>query len=158
VQRGAGPSTNGAGAFGASLNVETLGLRPKPYAEINNSAGSFGAWKSTVAAGTGLINDHFTVDARASRVQSEGYVKRGASRLKSLYLAGTYSDEKSLLRALIITGYETTYQSWYGLAGSLLTKNRRYNEGGTDAGQHLPAYKNQTDNYQQDYYQFLISR
>ncbi|MGI4869584.1 MAG: TonB-dependent receptor [Janthinobacterium lividum] len=158
VQRGAGPSTNGAGAFGASLNVETLGLRPKAYAEINNSAGSFGTWKSTIAAGTGLLNGHFTLDARASRVQSEGYVDRGWSRLKSLYLAGTYSDEKTLLRALVITGYETTYQSWYGLADSLLTKNRRYNEAGTDAGQHLPAYKNQTDNYQQDYYQFLVSR
>lgn len=158
VQRGAGPSTNGAGAFGASLNVETLGLRPKAYAEINNSAGSFGTWKTTVAAGTGLINGHFTLDARASRVQSDGYVERGSSRLKSLYLAGTYSDDKTLLRALVLTGYETTYQSWYGLADSLLTKNRRYNEAGTDAGQHRPAYKNQTDNYQQDYYQFLVSR
>jgi len=158
VQRGAGPSTNGAGAFGASLNVETLGLRPKAYAEINNSAGSFGTWKTTVAAGTGLINGHFTVDARASRIQSEGYIDRASSRLRSLYLAGTYSDEKTLLRALIITGYETTYQAWYGLADSLLTRNRRYNEAGTDYGQHLPAYKNQTDNYQQDYYQFLISR
>ncbi|MBO2010515.1 TonB-dependent receptor [Hymenobacter negativus] len=158
VQRGAGPSTNGAGAFGASLNVETLGLRPKAYAEVNNSVGSFGTWKSTIMAGTGLINGHFTVDARASRVQSEGYVDRGWSRLKSLYLTGTYSDEKTLLRALVLTGYETTYQSWFGLADSLLHKNRRYNESGTDAGQHLPAYKNQTDNYQQDYYQFLISR
>ena len=158
VQRGAGPSTNGAGAFGASLNVETLGLRPKPYAEVNNSAGSFGTWKSTVLAGTGLINGHFTVDARASRVQSDGYVDRGWSRLKSLYLAGTYSDEKTLVRALVLTGYETTYQAWYGLADSLLARNRRYNEAGTDAGQHLPAYKNQTDNYQQDYYQFLVSR
>ncbi|MBH8559688.1 TonB-dependent receptor [Hymenobacter negativus] len=158
VQRGAGPSTNGAGAFGASLNVETLGLRSKAYAEVNNSAGSFGTWKSTIMAGTGLINGHFTVDARASRVQSEGYIDRGWSRLKSLYLAGTYSDEKTLLRALVLTGYETTYQSWYGLADSLLHKNRRYNEAGTDAGQHQPGYKNQTDNYQQDYYQFLISR
>ncbi len=157
VQRGAGPSTNGAGAFGASLNVETLGLRSKAYAEINNSAGSFGTWKSTLLAGTGLINGHFALDARASRVQSEGYVDRAASRLKSLYLTGTYSDEKTLLRALVLTGYETTYQSWYGLADSLLHKNRRYNEAGTDAGQHRPAYKNQTDNYQQDYYQFLVS-
>jgi iron complex outermembrane receptor protein len=158
VQRGAGPSTNGAGAFGASLNVETLGLRPKAYAEVNNSAGSFGTWKSTVMAGTGLINGHFTVDARASRVQTDGYIDRGWSRLKSLYLAGTYSDDKTLLRALVLTGYETTYQSWYGLADSLLHKNRRYNEAGTDYGQHLPAYANQTDNYQQDYYQFLVSR
>jgi len=158
VQRGAGPSTNGAGAFGASLNVETLGLRPKAYAEVNNSAGSFGTWKSTIMAGTGLINGHFTVDARASRVQTDGYIDRGWSRLKSLYLAGTYSDKKTLLRALVLTGYETTYQSWYGLADSLLHKNRRYNEAGTDGGQHLPAYKNQTDNYQQDYYQFLVSR
>ena len=158
VQRGAGPSTNGAGAFGASLNIETLGLRPKAYAEINNSAGSFGTWKSTLAAGTGLLNGHFTLDTRVSRVQSEGYVDRGWSRLKSLYLAGTYSDDKTLLRALVLTGYETTYQSWYGLADSLLHKNRRYNEAGTDYGQHPNAYRNQTDNYQQDYYQFLISR
>ena len=161
VQRGAGPSTNGAGAFGASLNVETLGLRPQSYAEVNNSAGAFGTWKSTVAAGTGRLggpNGHFTVDARASRVQSEGYVDRGWSRLRSLYLAGTYSDAKTLLRALVLTGAETTYQSWYGLADSLLAKNRRYNEAGTDYGQHQPPYKNQTDNYQQDYYQFLISR
>ncbi len=158
VQRGAGPSTNGAGAFGASLNVETLGLRPKAYAEINNSAGSFGTWKSTIMAGTGLINGHFTLDARASRVQSEGYVDRGWSRLKSLYLAGTYTGGHTLLRALLLTGYETTYQSWYGLADSLLHRNRRYNEAGTDYGQHLPAYRNQTDNYQQDYYQFLVSQ
>ena len=158
VQRGAGPSTNGAGAFGASLNVETLGLKSKAYAEVNNSAGSFGTWKSTVAAGTGLLNGHFTLDARASRLQSEGYIDRGWSRLKSLYLAGTYSDEKTLVRALLITGHEQTYQAWYGLADSLLPKNRRYNEAGTDAGQHRPAYKNQTDNYQQDYYQFLVSR
>ncbi|WP_375415841.1 TonB-dependent receptor [uncultured Hymenobacter sp.] len=158
VQRGAGPSTNGAGAFGASLNVETLGLRSKAYGEINNSAGSFGTWKTTVAAGTGLLGGHFAVDARASRIQSDGYIDRASARLKSLYLTGTYSDEKTLLRALVLTGYETTYQSWYGLADSLLHRNRRYNEAGTDYGQHLPAYKNQTDNYQQDYYQFLVSR
>ncbi|WP_310392424.1 TonB-dependent receptor domain-containing protein [Hymenobacter sp.] len=158
VQRGAGPSTNGAGAFGASLNIETLGLRPAAYTEVNNSAGSFGTWKSTVMAGTGLINGHFTVDARASRVQSDGYVDRASARMKSLYLAGTYSDDKTLLRALVLTGFETTYQSWYGLADSLRRRNRRYNEAGTDYGQHLPAYKNQTDNYQQDYYQLLVSR
>ena len=158
VQRGAGPSTNGASSFGASLSLETMGLRPKAYAEVNNSAGSFGTWKTTVAAGTGLLGGHFALDVRASRLQSEGYVDRAFSRLRSLYLTGTYSDEKMLLRALVLTGYESTYQAYYGLADSLLTKNRRYNEAGTDGGQHLPAYKNQTDNYQQDYYQFLISR
>ena len=157
VQRGVGTSTNGAGAFGASLNVETTGLRAQPYAEINNSAGSYGTWKSTVAAGTGLINGHFTLDARASRLQSDGYVERSASRLQSLYLAGTYSSQNTLVRALIITGQEKTGQAWFGLADLLLHKNRRYNEAGTDYGQHFPAYKNQTDNYQQDYYQFLVS-
>lgn len=159
VQRGAGPSTNGAGAFGASLNVETLGVRPTAYAEINNSAGSFGTWKSTVMAGSGLLNGHFTVDARASRIQSEGYIDRARARLKSLYLSGTYSDDKNLLRALVLTGYQTTYQSWFGLAqDSLRGGNRRANQAGTDYGQHQPAYANQTDNYQQDYYQFLLSR
>ena len=158
VQRGAGPSTNGAAAFGASLNIETLGLRAQPYAEVNNSAGSFGTWKTTVAAGTGLLGGHFALDARASRLQSEGYIDRASARLRSLYLTGTYSDEKTLLRALVLTGAETTYQAWYGLADSLLPKSRRYNEAGTDGGQHRPAYPNQTDNYQQDYYQLLISR
>ncbi|WP_048826120.1 TonB-dependent receptor [Hymenobacter sp. DG25B] len=157
VQRGVGTSTNGSGAFGASVNIETLGLRTQPYAEVNNSAGSYGTWKSTVAAGTGLINGHFTLDARASRLQSEGYVDNSSSRLRSLYVAGTYSGKNTLLRAMVLTGFEKTGQAWYGLADSLLHKNRRYNEAGTDYGQHLPAYKNQTDNYQQDYYQLLVS-
>ncbi|QDA60832.1 TonB-dependent receptor [Hymenobacter jejuensis] len=157
VQRGVGTSTNGAGAFGASLNVETTGLRTQPYADVNNSAGSYGTWKSTIAAGTGLINSHFTLDARVSRLQSEGYVDRSASRLGSLYLAGTYSGKNTLVRAMVLTGREKTGQAWYGLADSLLTKKRRLNEAGTDYGQHFPAYRNQTDNYQQDYYQLLVS-
>ncbi|MBC6990766.1 TonB-dependent receptor [Hymenobacter sp. BT491] len=157
VQRGVGTSTNGAGAFGASLNVETTGLRTQPYANVNNSAGSYGTWKSTIAAGTGLINSHFTLDARVSRLQSEGYVDRSASRLGSLYLAGTYSGKNTLVRAMVLTGREKTGQAWYGLADSLLTKKRRFNEAGTDYGQHFPAYRNQTDNYQQDYYQLLVS-
>lgn len=162
VQRGVGTSTNGAGAFGGSVNVETTAPRRAPYAEVINAAGSFGTWRTTVAAGTGLLGadsarGKFALDARASRIQSEGYVDRAFARLRSLYLTGTYLADKTLVRALVLTGQETTGQAWYGLADSLLTKKRRYNEAGTDYGQRATPYANQTDNYQQDYYQLLIS-
>ena len=164
VQRGVGPSTNGASSFGGSLNVETLGLRPKAYAEINNSAGSFGTWKTTVAAGTGLLGGHFALDARASRLQSEGYLDRAASRLRALYLTGTYSAKNTLVRALLMSGQEQTYQAWYGVPqDSVRRGNRRFNPAGYDfddfAGpQRATPYANQTDNYQQDYYQLLVSQ
>ncbi len=163
VQRGVGPSTNGASSFGGSLNVETLGLRAKPYAEFNNSAGSFGTWKTSIAAGTGLLGGHFAVDARASRLQSEGYVDRGWSRLRSLYLTGTYSAARTLVRALVMSGQEQTYQAWYGVPqDSVRRGNRRFNPAGYDfddfvGTQRASPYGNQTDNYQQDYYQLLIS-
>ena len=154
--RGAGPSTNGAGAFGASLNVETLGNCAQRLRR-NQQHGRL-VWdleKHAAGFGTGLLNGHFTVDARASRVAERGLRGPGLEPAEKLVLwPARLPDSKTLLRAMVLTGYETTYQSWYGLADSLLHRNRRYNEAGTDAGQHRPAYKNQTDNYQQDYYQF----
>ncbi len=164
VQRGVGPSSNGASSFGGSVSVETLGLRPKPYAELNNSAGSFGTWKTTIAAGTGLLANHFAVDARLSRLQSEGYVDRSWSRLRSLYLTGTYTGKSTLVRALLMSGQEQTYQAWYGVPqDSVRRGNRRFNPAGYDfddfAGtQRATPYGNQTDNYQQDYYQLLVSQ
>jgi iron complex outermembrane receptor protein len=88
VQRGVGTSSNGAGAFGATINIGTNEFNEKPYAELNNSYGSFNSWKSTVNAGTGLIGDHFTLDARLSRISSDGYIDRATSDLHSFYLSG----------------------------------------------------------------------
>lgn len=148
IQRGVGSSTNGAGAFGASINIQTNQLQTKPYAETNLSAGSFGTYKLNVLAGTGLINNHFVLDARLSKIYSNGYVDRAFSDLKSFYLSGGYYTKKSFFRLNIFSGIEQTYQSWGGVPENLLKTNRTYNP---------YTYENETDNYQQDNYQLITS-
>ncbi|MBC3784809.1 TonB-dependent receptor [Spirosoma utsteinense] len=148
IQRGVGTSTNGAGAFGASVNIQTNKLEAKPYAEVNLSAGSFGTRKVNVMAGTGLLNNHFVLDARLSKINSDGYVDRAFSDLKSFYLSGGYYTDKSFIRLNVFSGQEQTYQSWGGVPESLLRTNRTYN---------VYTYDNETDNYQQDNYQLIAS-
>lgn len=148
IQRGVGTSTNGAAAFGGSLNVQTTTRRDSAYAEINNTYGSFETWKNTVSVGTGLINDKFTFDARVSRIKSDGYIDRASSDLKSFFLTGAFYGKKDLIRANVFSGKEKTYQAWNGVPESILDTNRRYNEF---------TYEDQTDNYQQDHYQLLYT-
>lgn len=158
VQRGVGTSTNGAGAFGASINIQTTTRRDSAYAEFNNSAGSYGTVKNTVGFGTGLLGDHFTVDGRASWMRSDGYIDRASSNLKSFFLTGAYYGKQSVVRLNVFSGYEKTYQAWDGVPEDSVKKgNRTYNElGYIDAtGKY---YKNQTDNYTQNYYQLLYDQ
>jgi iron complex outermembrane receptor protein len=159
-QRGLGTSTNGAGAFGASLNLQTTKLSQSPYGTISSSIGSFNTNKNTVAFGTGVLNNHFTIDGRMSLINSDGFVDRATANLRSLFLSGGYYDNKQFLRAVIISGKEKTYQSWYGLPQEVIDTNRTYNYAGEyyDAAGNVKYYDNQTDNYQQDYYQLLYSR
>jgi iron complex outermembrane receptor protein len=158
VQRGVGTSTNGAGAFGASINIQTTTRRDTAYAELNNSVGSYGTVKNTVGLGTGLLGGHFTFDGRLSRINSDGYIDRAFSRLKSYFLTGAYYGKNSVLRLNVFSGYEQTYQTWDGVPeDSVKHGNRRYNELG-----HINSsnsfYKNQTDNYTQNYYQVLYDQ
>ena len=148
IQRGVGTSTNGAGAFGATVNLSTNEFRKDPYAEINNSIGSFKTRKSTIMVGSGLLNGKFTIDARLSKLVSDGYIDRASSDLKSFYLSGAYFGKKSFVRLNVFSGKEKTYQSWYGLSEDQLLTNRTAN---------YYTYPNQTDNYQQDHYQLLSS-
>ncbi|WP_420147234.1 TonB-dependent receptor [Spirosoma sp.] len=148
IQRGVGTSTNGAGAFGASVNIQTNKLEEKPYAEANISAGSFGTRKVNVLAGTGLLNNHFVLDARLSKIHSDGYVDRAFSDLRSFYVSGGYYTKKSFFRLNVFSGQEQTYQSWGGVPENLLKTNRTYN---------VYTYDNETDNYQQDNYQLITS-
>ncbi len=140
IQRGVGTSTNGAGAFGASLNIQTSSLNPEPYAELDNSFGSYNTLKNTVRWGTGLLADKFSFDGRLSRIQSDGYIDRAFSDLKSFSLSGAWHGEKSLLRAHVFSGKEQTYQAWNGVPEELLDTDRRFNEF---------TYEGQTDNYVQ---------
>ncbi|MDX2046793.1 MAG: TonB-dependent receptor, partial [Chitinophagaceae bacterium] len=156
VQRGVGTSSNGAGAFGATINMGTNEFNEKAYAELNNSYGSFNTWRNTIKAGTGLLNKHFTVDARLSNVSSDGYIDRATSDLKSFYLSTAYFNDKSSLRFNIFSGKEKTYQAWYGVPENLLKTNRTFNSAGTEkAG---APYDNETDNYRQDHYQLFYNQ
>lgn len=155
IQRGVGTSSNGAGAFGASINLSTNEFNEKAYGEFNNSYGSFNSWKNTVKAGSGLINGHFTVDARLSRLSTDGYIDRANSNLRSLYLSTAYFNKKSSLRFNFISGTEKTYQAWNGVPESLLQTNRTYNSSGTE--KPGDPYNNETDNYQQDHYQLFFN-
>ncbi len=174
IQRGVGTSTNGAGAFGATVNVSTNEFRREAYAELLNSYGSFNTRKHTVKAGTGLLNGKFTVDARLSQVKSDGFVDRARSDLRSYYLSGGYFGKKSFVRLNVFSGKEVTYQSWYGSPESRVQGDREgmlayINRNGLnerDAQNLLNSdsrtynfytYDNEVDNYQQDHYQLVSS-
>lgn len=155
LQRGVGTSTNGAGAFGASLNLLTDSYSKESSGEISNSAGSFNTRKSTVKFSTGLLNNHFELAGRLSNIDSHGYVDRATSDLKSYFLQGTYVGKTTLIKMLVFGGKEKTYQSWYGVDGETLNNDRTFNAAGmyTDAFGNTRFYDNQTDNYQQDHFQ-----
>jgi len=156
VQRGVGTSTNGAGAFGATINLSTNEFHDKPYAESNNSYGSFNTFKNTIRIGSGLINDRFTIDARLSQISSDGYIDRASSSLQAMYLSGAYINKKTSLRFNFITGKEKTYQAWYGIDSTTLATDRKFNPAGTEK-QGTP-YNNQTDNYWQTHYQLFFNQ
>lgn len=156
LQRGVGTSTNGAGAFGASLNLSTNEFNEKAYGEISSSYGSFNSLKNTVKVGSGLINNHFTIDARLSKITSDGYIDRATSDLRSFYTSAAYISDKTAIRLNVFSGKEKTYQAWNGVPADKLLTDRTYNSAGT-AKPGTP-YDNETDNYQQDHYQLFLNQ
>jgi len=148
VQRGVGTSTNGAGAFGASININTLGYEQDAYGETNFTVGSFNTLKTNILASTGLLNGHFIIDARLSKLSSYGYIDRASSDLKSFYVSAGYYGKNNFVRFNAFSGKEKTYQAWEGVPESLLKTNRTFNP---------YTYDNQVDDYQQDHYQLISS-
>jgi iron complex outermembrane receptor protein len=156
VQRGVGTSTNGAGAFGASMSVSALSQMERAGAEASLSGGSFNTQKYTVKAGTGLLRHGWQFDLRLSKLSSDGYIERSASDLKSLqFIAGWNINQKTSLKFTLLTGKEKTGQAWNGVPQDSLATNRRFNELGLKSDGSY--YNNQTDNYQQDYYQLFLN-
>lgn len=155
LQRGVGTSTSGAGAFGASLNLQTKTSQKEAYASIANSVGSFSTRKHTLAFGTGLHNN-FEMNARISKIESDGYIDRASSNLFGYYFDANYITEKTILKAIVFGGKEKTYQSWNGLEDEEKLRNdRTYNSVGqfTDANGNTQFYGNETDNYWQNHFQ-----
>jgi iron complex outermembrane receptor protein len=155
LQRGVGTSTNGAGAFGASLNMQTKSFQEKAYAEIANSAGSFGTRKHTLAFGTGLHNN-FEMNARLSNIASDGFIDRASSKMFGYFFNANYITKKSQIKFLAFGGKEKTYQAWYGLEDpEKLENDRTYNVAGmyTDEFGNTQFYDDETDNYWQHHFQ-----
>lgn len=174
VQRGVGTSSNGGAAFGASININSNQINEEAYGELDNSYGSFNTLKNTVRAGTGILNNHFTLDARLSRITSDGFIDRASSDLKSFYLSGAWYGKKTSLKANVFSGKEETYQAWYGVPEGRLKGDEELMQENRDAEglsqeqyeEMLAAdnrtynrytYENEVDNYQQDHYQLLVN-
>ncbi|MBA3828214.1 MAG: TonB-dependent receptor plug domain-containing protein [Taibaiella sp.] len=154
IQRGVGTSTNGAGAFGATVSIANLKQMDSAGAVLSSSYGSFHTWKNTLLAGTGMLKSGWQFDVRLSKITSDGYIQRAFTDLKSLQLtAGWKASEKTWLHFMVMTGTEKTGQAWNGVPQDSLSTNRRYN--GLGLKPDGTYYNNQTDNYQQDYYQLF---
>lgn len=156
LQRGVGTSTNGSGAFGASINVLTDAVSKESSGEISNSFGSYNTRKHTVKYSTGLMNDRFEIAGRLSNISSDGYIDRASSDLKSYFIQGAYVGDNTLIKAIVFGGNEVTYQSWNGLEDlDRLENDRTYNTAGeyTDDEGNTRFYDNEVDNYSQDHYQ-----
>lgn len=160
VQRGVGTSTNGAPAFGASINMQTENKLLSPFAELSGTYGSFNTSKYTVKVGTGLLPGKFALEGRISGINSDGFVDRAFSDLKSYYFSAGYFAENTSLKFVSFGGKEKTYQAWNGVDLEMLRLNpleykRTYNDIGkyVDDEGNVKFYDNQTDNYTQIHYQ-----
>jgi len=159
IQRGAGTSTNGAAAFGATVAMQTQKSNLKPYAEYSVSAGSFGTVKNTVKGGTGLLYDHFVIDARYSDIRSDGYIDRASAKMSSYFLSGAYYANSTFIKFQTFGSREKTYQAWTGVPSYLLDTDRTYNPCGEYKENGITKYyKNQTDNYWQQNYHLSASQ
>ena len=173
IQRGVGTSTNGAGAFGGSVNMQTNTFEAKAYGEVHGSGGSFGTLKTTIKGGSGLLGGKFTLDGRISRIVSDGFIDRASSNLLSAYFSAGYFGKKSFARFNYFTGNEKTYQSWYGTPESRITGSVADMQAFIDRNYLSPqdadnllksgrtynyyTYDNQTDNYAQDHFQLITN-
>lgn len=155
LQRGVGTSTNGSGAFGASLNIQTDAVSDKAYASLANSYGSFNTWKHTAKFSTGLLNENFEMAGRLSKIKSDGYIDRAFSDLTSYYLHGAYTSGNTMIKAITFGGEQQTYQAWNGVDAETMKTNRRFNSAGLyyDEDGNMQFYENETDNYKQTHYQ-----
>lgn len=155
LQRGIGTSTNGSGAFGASINILTDAIAEKASAEISNTFGSYNTRKHNVKFSTGTLNNHFEIAGRLSQINSDGYIDRATSDLKSYFLQASYVDDNTLIKAITFGGHEVTYQAWNGIDAETLGTDRTFNPSGmySDENGLVKFHENEEDNYKQDHYQ-----
>lgn len=157
LQRGVGTSTNGSGAFGASLNLQTNEQSDTAYTRVGLGFGSFNTQRQQINFGTGVLKNGWNFNGRLSRIVSDGYIDRASSNLRSYGFSASKTGKKSVTRFNLFSGVQQTYQAWNGIISDSLATNRRYNPSGrfTAPDGSTRFYDNETDNYQQDHYQFF---
>ena len=155
VQRGIGTSVNGSSAFGASINILTDKISKDPFFESNNTFGSYNTFKNTLRFSTGLMNEVFEFSGRLSKIDSDGYIDRSTSDLKSYFLQFSYKKENTLIKFLNFGGHEITYHAWNGIDGETLRNDRTFNPSGlyTDLNGVQQFHEDELDNYKQDHFQ-----
>lgn len=160
VQRGVGTSTNGSASFGASVSMQTLGGRPKPYADISTAYGQYNTLLLSGAAGTGIMKNGLSLDARYSYVKSDGYIRNGKVDHKNLYAALSHYSDNQLIRLIYMNGIQHTGITWEGIDPAMLSVDRRYNPAGqyTDDNGNIRYYDNETDNYYSNIGQLIYTR
>jgi len=160
VQRGVGTSTNGTASFGASISMQTLGGRAKPYADLSTAYGQYNTLLLSGAAGTGIMKNGLSVDARYSYVKSDGYIRNGKVDHKNIYAALSHYTDQRLIRLIYMNGVQHTGITWEGIDPSVISENRRYNPAGkhTDDNGNIRYYDNETDNYYSNIGQLLYTR
>ena len=160
LQRGVGTSTNGPGAFGASLNIQTESRSTQAFAEISNSFGSFNTRRHNLKFSTGLLSNFVTVSGRVSQIKSEGFLDRSASNLKSYFLQGTFKNKNTLIKLINFAGSEVTQQAWFGVDKETAINNPTFNPAGAYTGPNneIRFHTNQVDNYKQDHFQLHWSQ
>ena len=157
LQRGVGTSTNGSGAFGASLNILTDAVSENGYGEIANTIGSYQTRKHNIKFSTGLLNENIEIAGRLSTIQSDGYIDRATSDLKSYFIQAAYVNKNTLIKAITFGGNEVTYQAWNGIDAETLESDRTFNPSGmyTDGDGNTQFYDREVDDYSQDHYQLI---
>ncbi len=156
IQRGVGTSTNGAGAFGGSVNINTNDVDTNKYIKLDNSFGSFNSIKNSINVHSGLLKKHWMLTGRLSNISSNGYIDRSKTKLQSFFTSAAYVNANQSFRINIFSGKEKTQAAWFGINQTTLDTNRTYNPAGTEKTGE--PYNNETDNYTQTHYQFFYNR
>ena len=158
IQRGVGTSTNGAGAFGATLNMQTENVGMEPFVGIDLSGGSYYSHKETLRFGTGLLGGHWGIQGRLSNIGSKGYLDRASTKLNSYFLQAGWFGDNTMVKFITFNGVEETYHAWnYTSKYEQALYGRTYNSCGEyyDEEGNTRYYDNQTDNYHQQNYQLI---
>ncbi len=160
IQRGVGTSTNGAGAFGATVNMQTDRVSSEPSAQINSSFGSFNTLKYNLLLNSGVIGNHWVFEGKLAKITSDGFVDRATADLGSYYLSGTYLGKNTVVKALVFGGKALTYQAWNGVEAGKMVTNRTFNSAGMffDENGKQQFYDREVDNYRQDHLQLHLSQ